>query len=49
LRADFKTSKIDAMKNLYVPDNMVNASLKIGLESGFIEKSPRGFRAEKTL
>ena len=37
----------DIMRRLYVSRNAVKTSLKIGLESGFIEKSPRGFRAEK--
>lgn len=37
----------DIMRRLYVSRNAVKTSLKTGLESGFIEKSPRGFRAEK--
>lgn len=37
----------EVMRRLYVSRNAVKNSLKTGLESGFIEKSPRGFRAEK--
>ena len=37
----------DIMRRLHVSRNAVKSSLKIGLESGFIEKTPRGFRAEK--
>lgn len=37
----------DIMKSLYVSRNAVKASLKIALESGFIEKSLHGFMAEQ--
>ncbi|CAI8214882.1 MAG: Uncharacterised protein [Alphaproteobacteria bacterium] len=38
----------DIMRRLHVSRNAVKASLKIGIDSGFVEKSPRGFKAEKT-